>query len=83
MQDSKKGSENSWAALSVDSHLDGLIKYPKGDSAKMLTPMDDRTTTEWVEPQADEYGERNEAQALQGAEHMLGMMSQDYFGHKV
>ena len=50
----------------------------------MLTPMDDRTTNEWVEPQADECGERNQAQALQGAEHMLGwLMSQDYFGHKL
>ena len=48
----------------------------------MLTPMDDRTTTEWMEPQAEKCGERNQEQALQEAEHMLGMMSQDYFGHK-
>ena len=40
----------------------------------MLTPMNDRTTNEWVEPHADECGERNQAQALQGAEHMFGMM---------
>ena len=83
VQDSKKGSESSWAALPVHSNLDGLIKYLKGDSAKMLPPMDDRTATEWVEPQADGYGERNHAQALQGAEHMLGMTGQDYFGHKL
>ena len=65
VQDSNKGSGSSGAALPVHSHLDGLIKYSKGDSAKMLTLMDDRTTTEWVEPQADECGKRSQSRQVE------------------